>query len=116
MAASFSSLIEFREFVAQMPVADAAASNAAQDRNMQLTKPPGALGRLEDLAIWVAAWQGRERPAIQSPQVVIFAGNHGVAAEGVVAGSGAGLGAFVAARLGAGTPVGPGVPLFLCGL
>jgi nicotinate-nucleotide--dimethylbenzimidazole phosphoribosyltransferase len=50
-----------------------------------LTKPPGALGRLEDLALWVAGWQGTGRPRIAAPQVLIFAGNHGVCAQGVSA-------------------------------
>ena len=54
-------------------------------RNGQLTKPPGALGRLEDLAIWFAGWQGRDRPRCDRPQVLIFAGNHGVVAQGVSA-------------------------------
>jgi nicotinate-nucleotide--dimethylbenzimidazole phosphoribosyltransferase len=43
-----------------------------------LTKPPGALGRLEDLAIWYAGWRGDPRPVIARPQVIVFAGNHGV--------------------------------------
>jgi len=68
-----------------LPVPDTQATEAAQARNAQLTKPPGALGRLEDLAIWVAGWQGRASPRITAPQVVIFAGNHGVAARGVSA-------------------------------
>jgi len=50
-----------------------------------LTKPPGALGRLEDLAIWYAGWRGVARPELMSPQVIIFAGNHGVTAQGVSA-------------------------------
>lgn len=50
-----------------------------------LTKPPGALGRLEDLAIWYAGWRGDARPRVERPQVVVFAGNHGVAARGVSA-------------------------------
>lgn len=54
-------------------------------RNGQLTKPPGALGRLEELAIWYAGWRADPRPAIAAPQVVVFAGNHGVAARGVSA-------------------------------
>jgi nicotinate-nucleotide--dimethylbenzimidazole phosphoribosyltransferase len=50
-----------------------------------LTKPPGALGRLEDLAIWYAGWRGDARPRIDKPQVIIFAGNHGVTTQGVSA-------------------------------
>jgi nicotinate-nucleotide--dimethylbenzimidazole phosphoribosyltransferase len=50
-----------------------------------LTKPPAALGRLEDLAIWYAGWRGVEKPVVENPQVIVFAGNHGVAAQGVSA-------------------------------
>jgi nicotinate-nucleotide--dimethylbenzimidazole phosphoribosyltransferase len=85
MTAPFSSLEEFAELVAQAPAADAGAAAAAQDRNGQLTKPPGALGRLEELAIWYAGWRGTPRPALAAPQVLVFAANHGVTAQGVSA-------------------------------
>lgn len=68
---------------ATLPRADATARNAAQDRQNQLTKPPGALGRLEDLAIFMAGWQGREKPQITAAQALVFAGNHGICAQGV---------------------------------
>lgn len=83
MTAPFSTLAAFRETLASAPAAVPAARAAASERNMQLTKPPGALGRLEDLAIWYAGWRGDERPSLTRPQVVIFAGNHGVCAQGV---------------------------------
>lgn len=85
MTAPFTSLAQFRALLDDLPQPDAAARAAAQARNGQLTKPPGALGRLEDLAQWMAGWQGREKPSATRPQVVIFAGNHGVAARGVSA-------------------------------
>lgn len=85
MAAPFSTLTDFRELLAAAPKTDAAAIAGAQDRNGQLTKPPGALGRLEDLAIWYAGWRGDARPQILAPQVIVFAGNHGVCAQGVSA-------------------------------
>ncbi|MCA8867739.1 MAG: nicotinate-nucleotide--dimethylbenzimidazole phosphoribosyltransferase [Rhodobacteraceae bacterium] len=85
MAASFQSLADFRSLLADLPVSDQSAQIAATERNMQLTKPPGALGRLEDLAIWYAGWRGQAAPKIKSPQVVIFAGNHGITAQGVSA-------------------------------
>ncbi|MFN7223616.1 MAG: nicotinate-nucleotide--dimethylbenzimidazole phosphoribosyltransferase [Paracoccaceae bacterium] len=85
MTTPFSSLDAFRTLLAQQPGPDRAAQVAATARNAQLTKPPGALGRLEDLAIWLAGWQGRDKPKADAPQVVIFAGNHGVAARGVSA-------------------------------
>ncbi|MEP1388608.1 MAG: nicotinate-nucleotide--dimethylbenzimidazole phosphoribosyltransferase [Yoonia sp.] len=85
MSASFSTLAEFRAVLASAPDADPAATAAAQDRNGQLTKPPGALGRLEDLAIWYAGWRGTDKPSLEKPQVIVFAGNHGVCAQGVSA-------------------------------
>jgi nicotinate-nucleotide--dimethylbenzimidazole phosphoribosyltransferase len=50
---------------------------------MQLTKPPGSLGRMEDLAIFMAGWRQREKPVIDTAQALVFAGNHGVCAQGV---------------------------------
>jgi nicotinate-nucleotide--dimethylbenzimidazole phosphoribosyltransferase len=50
---------------------------------LPLTKPPGALGKLEDLALFMAAWRGTARPQIQLAQALVFAGNHGVCAQGV---------------------------------
>ena len=85
MSAPFSKLAEFRDVLAAGPQIDATALAGAHDRNGQLTKPPGALGRLEDLAIWYAGWRGDARPQIAAPQVIIFAGNHGVCAQGVSA-------------------------------
>lgn len=78
-------LDQFRRALATAPAADAAAAAAARARDGQLTKPPGALGRLEDLAIWYAGWRGDARPRIEAPQVIVFAGNHGVTAQGVSA-------------------------------
>ena len=62
---------------------DAAAEAAALARQAQLTKPRGALGALEALAVRLAALQGREKPAIDKPHLTLFAGDHGVVAEGV---------------------------------
>ena len=83
MTAPFASLADFAALLSSLPARDAAAVEAARARNGQLTKPPGALGRLEDLAIWVAGWQGTGRPYIKAPQVIIFAGNHGITAQGI---------------------------------
>lgn len=85
MSAPFKTLEEFRELVSVGHQPDQAAVNDAADRNGQLTKPPGALGRLEDLAIWYAGWRGNGRPTLERPQVIVFAGNHGVCARGVSA-------------------------------
>lgn len=83
--APFASLSEFKTLLMEMPIADAKAASDATDRNGQLTKPPGALGRLEELAIWYASWRGVAAPTLDAPQVVVFAGNHGVTAQGVSA-------------------------------
>lgn len=66
-----------------LPAFDSAAADAATARQMQLTKPPGSLGRLEDLAAFMAGWRGTDRPRIERAQALIFAGNHGVCAQGV---------------------------------
>lgn len=83
--AEFIDLDGFRAAMAASPLMDAVARDGAADRNGQLTKPPGALGRLEDMAIWYAGWRGTPRPEITTPQIIVFAGNHGVAALGVSA-------------------------------
>jgi len=57
----------------------------AQHRQSILTKPPGALGELENIAITLATLQMTERPAANNIHIVIFAGDHGVAEEGVSA-------------------------------
>ncbi|MBB5722730.1 nicotinate-nucleotide--dimethylbenzimidazole phosphoribosyltransferase [Loktanella ponticola] len=85
MSATFTTLAEFRTVLESAPSADPTAIAGATDRNGQLTKPPGALGRLEDLAIWYAGWRGTDRPTIKAPQVIVFAGSHGVCAQGVSA-------------------------------
>ena len=82
---SLISLAACLDVLANLPAPHDSASAGAQARNASLTKPPGALGRLEDLAIWYAGWRGTARPQIGTPQVVIFAGNHGIAARGVSA-------------------------------
>jgi nicotinate-nucleotide--dimethylbenzimidazole phosphoribosyltransferase len=83
--APFHTLDQFAKLLQAMPMADADAASAARERNGQLTKPPGALGRLEDLAIWYGSWRGSGRPVMERPQVIVFAGNHGVTARGVSA-------------------------------
>lgn len=85
MIERFTDLASFRACLAAPPAASEEAADAARQRDGQLTKPPGALGRLEDLAIWYAGWRGTGRPRISTPQVIVFAGNHGVAARGVSA-------------------------------
>jgi nicotinate-nucleotide--dimethylbenzimidazole phosphoribosyltransferase len=76
---------DIRALVAKMPSADVSAVAAVRARDAVLTKPAGSLGRLEEIAEWLAAWQGKAPPAINRPLVAIFAGNHGVVAQGVSA-------------------------------
>jgi len=81
----FDSLDDIREFCRDLPGGDTGAAEAALRRQQVLTKPPGSLGRLEELAIWLAHWQAREIPALDRVTVAVFAGNHGVTARGVSA-------------------------------
>jgi nicotinate-nucleotide--dimethylbenzimidazole phosphoribosyltransferase len=66
---------------AALPAGDDAAAERAMARQAVLLKPPGSLGRLEELAVWLARWQARLR--LDRVDVVVFAGNHGVVAQGV---------------------------------
>lgn len=85
MLPDLQSLDQFRSLLVASPSADSVARTGAEERNGQLTKPPGALGRLEDIAIWYASWRGTDRPVLNAPQIIVFAGNHGVTAQGVSA-------------------------------
>ena len=69
---------DFRALLANLPGPDDKAIAAVRRRDPFLTKPPGALGKLESIAEWLAAWTGREKPAVTRPLVAVFAGNHGV--------------------------------------
>jgi len=76
---------DLHRLLALMPGPNQEAVDAVICRDAQLTKPPGSLGRLEEIAAWLAAWQRDTAPAIQSPLVCVFAANHGVAQQGVSA-------------------------------
>jgi len=78
-------LDEMRALLAHLPGPDLEAGTAAAARQAHLTKPAGSLGRLEELAIWLATWQARHPPRLDHPRTLVFAGNHGVAARGVSA-------------------------------
>lgn len=80
-----SSLADIRAHVAAMPGPDETAAAAAREREANLTKPAGSLGRLEHLAEWLSAWQGRHPPRMDAPHAAVFIGNHGIAALGVSA-------------------------------
>ncbi|WP_314372456.1 nicotinate-nucleotide--dimethylbenzimidazole phosphoribosyltransferase [Sphingomonas paucimobilis] len=82
---AFPTIAAFETALAALTTPDAQARDAALARQGQLTKPPGSLGRLEEIAVFLAGWQGRARPRIERGRAVIFAGNHGVVARGVSA-------------------------------
>src|SRR5215470_10757036 len=81
----FPSFAALRDACLDLPAGDTNAAAAAADRNANLTKPPSSLGRLEDLAVWLAQWQARHPPRLERIEVLVFAGNHGVVAQGVSA-------------------------------
>jgi len=70
-------------FINDLPDGDDAAVRAIRERDARLTKPAGSLGRLEEIAMWLGRWQGRATPRLDRVQILIFAGNHGVLAQGV---------------------------------
>ena len=77
------SLAAIAGLAATLPQADTVAADAARARQNSLTKPPGSLGRLEDLACFMAEWRATARPEITRAQAIVFAGNHGICAQGV---------------------------------
>lgn len=81
----FENRAAFAAALADLPGPDGSALAAARARQASLTKPAGSLGRLEDIAVFMAGWQGRTRPRAERIRAVVFAGNHGVAARGVSA-------------------------------
>lgn len=80
---AIGALSEIPGLADRLPLPDTNAVSAARARQAALTKPAGALGRLEDLAVFMAGWQGRERPRVDLAQAVVFAGNHGICARGI---------------------------------
>src|SRR5947199_9111808 len=81
----FTSLDDLRAACLELPEGDPAAAEGVARRQLQLTKPPRSLGRLEDAVAWLARWQRRPRPKLERVEVLVFAGNHGVSARGVSA-------------------------------
>ena len=76
---------DIRALLATMPEVDTEAVAQTRARDRELTKPPGSLGRLEEIVEWLAGWQQRHPPKVERPVVAVFAGNHGVVAQGVAA-------------------------------
>ena len=83
--ANFTSLADLRALCLDLPEGHPAASAAVAAREDRLTKPPKSLGRLEDLTAFLAHWQGHAPPRLDRVEILVFAGNHGVTAQGVSA-------------------------------
>jgi nicotinate-nucleotide--dimethylbenzimidazole phosphoribosyltransferase len=82
MPSPFADIIDLLKIV---PRGDETAVTAVRRHDAELTKPPGSLGRLEELVEFLARWQGKSPPTLEAPMVAIFAGNHGVTDQGVSA-------------------------------
>lgn len=74
---------DIRGLIGAMPARDERAASAAAERQRRLTLTPGAMGRLGEIAVHMAAWQAKPIPTADRPLVCVFAANHGVAARGV---------------------------------
>lgn len=77
---------DIRNLIAAIPPADDEALSEARARSADLGVMGGSLGRLADLAEWMAAWRGEAQPRITRPLIAIFAANHGIAARGLSSG------------------------------
>lgn len=82
---AFADRAVFAAALDDLPAPSSGATAGARERQAELTKPAGSLGRLEDIAAFVAGWQDSPRPRIDRVRAAVFAGNHGVAARGVSA-------------------------------
>lgn len=74
---------ELRQYIAEIPAADAAAMDAAAKRQAALAKPPGSLGRLEEISVRLAGLTGSIRNEVERCRILVFAADNGVVAEGV---------------------------------
>lgn len=80
-----SPFADFEELLALLPLGSEQAVDEVRARDAQLTKPAGSLGELEKMVEHLARWQEKGKPTLNNPMVAIFAGNHGVTAQGVSA-------------------------------
>ena len=79
----FTRWSDLHEACQSLSPGNAAMEAIVRARQQILTKPPGSLGRLEELAAWLGRWQGRAMPRLDRVEILVFAGNHGVVAQGV---------------------------------
>ncbi len=82
---TFTSFDDLRAACENLPTGSDSAAEAVARRQDTLTKPQGSLGRLETIAAWLGRWQGRDMPKLDKVKVIVFAGSHGVTAQGVSA-------------------------------
>ena len=75
---------DFRTLLAKLPPVDMTAAARVRESFARMDKPKNSLGRLEEIAAWLAAATGRA-PQVLRPVVAVFAGNHGIARHGVSA-------------------------------
>ena len=76
---------EMARLLGNLPGPDQAAATAVRERASRVLRPLGALARLDEVATWLAGWQRTARPSVSRPAVMVFAADHGVAAERVSA-------------------------------
>jgi nicotinate-nucleotide--dimethylbenzimidazole phosphoribosyltransferase len=81
----FASLDELRAACLDLPGGHPETAAQVARREATLTKPARSLGRLEDAVAWLAFWQGKSPPQLAKVEIIVFAGNHGVVAQGVSA-------------------------------
>ena len=74
----FFHLDEIRQIINHFPSASSEHIQRFYERDRQLTKPSGALGKLEEIAAWFVGWRNQYPPNLQHPRVAVFAGNHGI--------------------------------------
>lgn len=82
---TLDTLADLRAMITDLPLSDDASAVAASARQNNLVKPAGSLGRLEEIAVHMARWQGRDRPTMDAARTIIFAGSHGMTRHGVSA-------------------------------
>lgn len=76
---------EIRRALVQLPDPDVGSAEAVRGRAGRVLRPPGALAALDEVAVWLAGWQRTPEPQVRAPAAIVFAADHGVAAEGVSA-------------------------------
>lgn len=81
----FESRNEIISLINDLPKSDMTSAQEATARQAQLTKPLGSLGKLEELAIFLASWQGKSLPVLEKVDILIFAGSHGITKRGISA-------------------------------